>query len=149
MVKMNSRLKSIFISIFVIFCVYFLCIHYADTHDASIIRDRVSGEISISTKSGVHWTAPWVSVAKIDLRPSRVCIETTARVANCKLVKFKSEALGSFVKREGFKYYWLSNRLSLNVSYKNEYRGVRDYLRAYAFGGTDLGFLEIIDEYHE
>ena len=149
MVKMNSGISFISILIFVISCIYFPFIHYTDTHEASVIRDRISGEISISTKSGFSVTLPWVSVAKIDLRPTRVCIETTARVVNCKLAKFKSDTLSYFVKREGFKYYWLSNRFSFNAGYEDEYRGIRDYLRAYAFNSTSLGFIEVIDEYHE
>ena len=147
--KINSQVRHTFILIFIISCVYFPFIHYSDTHEASVIRNSMNGEVSISTKSGFSVTSPWLSVAKMDLRPTRVCIETTARVVNCKLVKFKSDTLSSFVKREGFKYYWLSNRFSFNSGYEDEYRGVRDYLRAYAFSPVAADFIEVIDEYYE
>jgi len=45
--------------------------------------------------------------------------------------------------REGFKYFWLQNRLSFNISSDHEYRGLDYTLRGYAFTDEDFDFVSI------
>jgi hypothetical protein len=51
------------------------------------------------------------------------------------------------VKTEGFYYYWWANRLSFNLGYDQEYRGVRDLMRGYAYSPHHYPFLVVKDEY--
>lgn len=131
---------------FVFVCIYLFCVNYADTTDAAIARNRLTGDVTLQ-QSGWHITAPWVSVAVIDTRPMRVCVPSGGRNTGCKLIQFQSTAYQEFVKTEGFRYWWWSNRISFNMGYDDEYRGGKDILRGYAFSGSTYAFLSIQKEY--
>ncbi len=128
---------------------YLFCIHYLEPHQAAIVWDRVTGKLWLDTKPAWHFTWPWVSAARIDMRPQRVCITSGTKAVNCKLVRFKASAFREFVATEGFRYYWLSNRLSFNWGYDEEYRGWRDILRGYAFSVKKYPFIVVVQEYKE
>jgi hypothetical protein len=127
---------------------YVLCFNHTRPYEAGIVWDFVSGELSIQEPNGgaFHLTAPWVRVAVIDTRPSRVCVTSATRAFNCKLVQFNWREYKEFVQVQGFHYYWLANRLSFNIGYSEEYRGVRDILRGYAFGSEQYPFITVLRE---
>lgn len=125
---------------------YLSFMNYAEPTDAAIARNRVNGEVMLQT-SGWHVSPPWVSVSVIDTRPVRVCVPSSGRDAGCKLVQFQREAYREFVVTEGFRYWWWSNRISFNMGYDDEYRGMKDLLRGYAFSGEPYPFLVIQKEY--
>ena len=121
---------------------YLSLMNYAEPIEAPIMWNRFSGELSLQ-QSGWHFTVPWVSVSVIDTTPLRVCVPTTGRDVGCKLVQFKREGYKEFVATQGFRYWWWSNRVSFNWGYDDEYRGMKDILRGYAYSGTAYPFLEI------
>lgn len=128
---------------------YFSCVHYTEAYQVGIVWDRFSGELSLDDTAGFTVSSPWVFVSKIDLRPARVCITSTARTYNCKLVRFSPEAYREFVEIQGFRYYWWANRISFNSGYEDEYRGMKDILRGYAFSEKKFPFLIVVREYEE
>ena len=96
---------------------------------------------------GGHPPSPGVAVARVDTRPVRVCITSTSRGFNCRLVQFEPRAYRQFVATQGFHYYWWSNRISFNLGYNEEYRGVKDLMRGYAFSVNKYSFLKLLKEY--
>ncbi|TAK96230.1 hypothetical protein EPO05_02370 [Patescibacteria group bacterium] len=136
---------SVLLAVLVIF--YITCVHYTDIHQVALVRNRATGELTLDSVPGFNLTPPWVAVARIDIRPTRVCITTTGRSFNCKLVQFVPQAYREFVATEGFRYYWLSNRISFNFGYGEEYRGMKDVLRGYAFGVERYPFVKVVNEY--
>lgn len=132
-----------------IFLFYLFCVHFIDQYHIAIVRNVLTGDLYCDTKGGLHFTAPWVQAARIDLRPARVCITTSGRAFNCKLVAFEPTAYREFVAVEGFHYYWWSNRISFNMGYDEEYRGMRDILRGHAYGLTRYNFVKILRDSFE
>jgi hypothetical protein len=122
-------------------------VHFTDQYTVAIVRNNFSGEVWCDIKGGFHLTAPWVQAARIDTRPQRVCVTTTARAYNCKLVEFDPTGYREFVKTQGFYYYWWANRISFNLSYPDEYRGMKDLLRGFAFSYHKYPFLRVLEEY--
>lgn len=120
--------------------VYLSSVNYVDSYEVGIAWDRAAGTCVLQGP-GVHWTAPWVSVSCVDTRPQRVCVSTTGKGFSCKLVAFVPGAYREFVAVEGHRYYWLSNRVSFNLGYDEEYRGMKDLLRGYAYGATAYPFV--------
>lgn len=127
---------------------YLLFFNYLEPYEVGIARNAFTGEIVLQ-KGGMHLTAPWVRVATIDTRPQRVCVTTTGRGFNCLLVAFDPVAYKEFVAVEGFRYYWWANRFSFNSGYHEEYRGMRDLLRGYAYSVKKYPFITIIRSYDE
>jgi len=135
--------KKIIISFFSIFFFWLFCFHYTDVNQIAICRNIFSGEVYIDSVAGPNITAPWVQVARIDTRPHRICVDCDCRNINCMLVTFNPKGWKDFVRREGFRYYWWSNRFSFNPGHKREYRGIEDILRGYTFDGGDYEFITI------
>jgi hypothetical protein len=137
----------------VIFISYLAFVNYLEPYQVGVARNLVSGEVSLQNplkdRGGFYLTAPWVQVARIDTRPMRVCITSSARAFNCKLVQFEPSAYKEFVAVQGFRYYWWANRISLNFGYTEEYRGVKDLLRGYAFGVKQYPFVTVLRDYVE
>lgn len=125
---------------------WMLDFHWTNPHEAAIRRNIVTGELSLDTVPGAEITYPWVQVAKIDLRPRRLCIECDCKNINCVLVSFDTKGWKEFVQREGFRYWWLSNRISYNSGAIKEYRGMDWILRSYAFDNAQYPFLSIESE---
>lgn len=126
---------------------YLGCVHYLEPNQVAITRNRFTGRIDLDRRAGFHLTPPWVAAARIDTRPMRVCLTSSARSFNCKLVQFVPSAYREFVAVQGFHYYWFANRLSFNSGYDDEYRGLRDLLRGFAFGSQPTPFVRVITEY--
>ena len=130
-------------------CFYLACVHYTETYQAGIAWNRITGELKLDEHAGFHITSPWVAVSRIDTRPIRVCVTSSGRGFNCKLVQFEPSAYKEFVAVQGFHYYWLSNRISFNAGYDEEYRGMRDLLRGYAYSVKKYSFVTITRDYSE
>jgi hypothetical protein len=125
---------------------YLAFVHYTEPYQAAIVWDRVSGELRLDDQAGFDVTAPWVAVSRIDTRPVRVCITSAGRGFNCKLVRFDPAAYKEFVAVQGFHYYWFANRFSFNSGYDDEYRGMKDLLRGYAFGVKKYPFVTVLKD---
>ena len=131
--RLNKTLKTVAISLFSFFIFWLSCIHWTNVHQVAITRNIFTGEMNIDTVPGIQISAPWVQVSRIDIRPLRVCVDCDCRNINCRLVTFKVEGWRDFVAKEGFRYYWWSNRISFNSGNKEEYRGMKNILRGYSF----------------
>ena len=126
---------------------YLAFVNYTEAYEVGIARNFVTGELVPQDHGGFHISTPWVQVARIDTRPIRVCITSDTRAFNCKLVQFEPSAYKEFVAVQGFQYYWLANRISFNFGYTEEYRGMKDILRGYAFGVKKYPFITILRDY--
>lgn len=126
---------------------YLFCVHYTDQYQIAIVRNLRTGELYCDTQAGIHFTAPWVQAARIDTRPARVCITSASRAFNCKLVQFEPAYYREFVAVEGFRYYWWANRISFNWGYSDEYRGMKDILRGYAYSLKRYSFVTVLRDY--
>lgn len=125
---------------------YFACLNYLEPTEVGISWNYVRGEVELQTP-GWYLTSPWVAVARVDTRPMRVCITSASRGFNCRLVQFEPSGYRQFVATQGFHYYWWANRISFNLGYSEEYRGVKDLLRGYAFGVEQYPFITLLQEY--
>lgn len=128
---------------------YFPFVHYTGVYQVGIRYDKIDGSMNLDSNQGFHISHPFVLVTKVDTLPLRVCVSSTTKTVHCKLVRFIPENYKEFVMREGFYYYWWSNRLSFNPGYSEHYRGFRDKLKGYAFAHSDYSFIEIIESFHE
>lgn len=133
--------------IFVFFFGYLPFFHYTSAHEVGIMLNKVDGTIRLDT-TGFNISSPWTLVAKMEARPQRVCIESVAKVLTCKLAVFVPEHFRELIQLEGFRYFWLDNRLSLNLGYKEEYRGSRDLIRGYAFSSSRQHFVQVLEDLH-
>lgn len=131
-----------------VFLFYTLSLHYSDQTQVGIVRNWITGEIRLDTP-GWNITPPWSTVAKVDTRPMRVCVMSSGRGFNCRLVQFQPQQFSSFVETEGFYYYWWANRFSVNFGYAEEYRGMRDLLRGYSYSVRPYSFVKVLREYQE
>jgi len=125
---------------------YFAFYNYVEPTETGIAWNPISGKRFLQ-KPGRHITALWVRVSRIDLRPQRICVTSAGRGFNCRLVQFNPIEFELFVRTEGFYYYWWANRLSFNYGYPDEYRGMRDLLRGYAYGVRQYAFVKTIREF--
>ncbi len=120
-------------------------VHYTAANEIGITRNVVTGEIG-RDHPGWNLSAPWVMAAHVDTRPMRVCVSSTAHAYNCRLAQFVPDFYQEFVEVEGFRYYWWANRLSFNLGYDEEYRGMRDVLRGYAYDIRPYAFVRVTNE---
>ena len=128
---------------------YAAFVNHNEAYEVGIAWNFASGDLWLQ-EGGYHVTTPWTLVARLDTRPQRVCITSASPVAfNCKLVQFEARQWRSFVQTEGWRYYWLANRFSLNFGYREEYRGFRDILRGYAFSARRYPFIGVLEEFQE
>lgn len=125
---------------------YLACGNYLGYNEVGIARNYVTGALWLQ-ESGFHLTAPWTEVARVDTRPQRVCVTTAGRGFNCKLAQFEPSHYREFVAVEGFYYYWWANRFSFNSGYVDEYRGMKDLLRGYAYSVKPYPFVTVLREY--
>ena len=133
--------------VLVLLIFYLAFVNYTNRNQVGIAWDHLAGVVWLQNTGGWKLTAPWVSVARIDVRPIRVCITSAGRGFNCKLVQIVPAKYQEFLETEGFGYYWWANRISFNLGYDEEYRGVKDIFRGYAFGVRKYGFLKVVDDY--
>lgn len=135
------RINYILPSLFLFWLMFF---NYNSQHHISINRNLITGKVTMSG-AGMYITAPWVQVSRIDTRPFRVCIDCGCKNITCKLVAFNPNGWEEFVKREGFKYYWLVNRISFNSAFDHEYRGIKAVLKGYT-EGKEYPFLTVKED---
>ncbi len=128
--------------------IYFPFINYLEPFEEGIAWNFVKGELRLQNK-GWNFTSPFVLVARVDSRPVRICVTTAGRGFNCKLVQFEPSAYKEFTATEGFYYYWWANRISFNFGYDEEYRGMRDLLRGYAYGVKQYSFVTTLRDFKE
>ena len=131
-------------SLILIFYIGFL--NYLEPTQVGIARN-LSGGLTLQAEAGWYFSPPWVQVARVGTHPMRVCVTSSGRGFNCKLAKFEPKFFKQFVETEGFRYYWWSNRISFNLGYDEEYRGMKDLIRGYAYSATKYPFIVFIDEY--
>jgi len=129
-----------------LFLPYLACFNYLEQNEVGIAWNRATGELWLQN-AGYHFTAPWVAVSSVDTRPMRVCVTTAGRGFNCKLVQFVPDDYREFVAVEGFRYYWLANRFSINSGYDDEYRGMKDLMRGYAYGTKKYPFVVTLKDF--
>lgn len=144
----RQRLVKIGLVILVLiflFCVGFL--NYLEPTQIGIARNRISGELSLQDTGGLHLTAPWIGVTRVDTRPIRVSVTSAGRGFSAKLVQFDKRYWREFVEVEGWRYYWWANRISFNLGYTEEHRGMKDILRGYAYSPKQYPFIVILAEY--
>jgi hypothetical protein len=134
------RWLAIFVGLFGI--IYFPFFHYTNIHELGVMKNIVSGDLR-RDDPGFNFSAPWVLVAKLDIRPQRVCITSRSRIMRCKLGSLDANNFRDLVAREGFRYYWWDNRISFNFGHDEEYRGIRDLIRGYSFSDEKYSFVKI------
>ncbi len=124
-----------------VFLFWVFCFSYKSFHEIAIERNIFSGALKCDSTSLINISYPWIQVVKIDTRTRRTCIDCDCKTLNCRLIQFNKSGWLEFVKREGFRYYWLENRLSFNSGAQREYRGMDFILRGYAFDEQNHEFL--------
>lgn len=132
---------------FVVWLIYMLFMNYNEPTEIGIARNLISGEMWIQEGGGLFVGLPWTWVARVDTRPVRVSVTSAGRGYSAKLVQFNTSAWREFVAVEGWRYYWLANRISFNFGYDEEHRGMKDILRGYAYGPKTYSFIVILEEY--
>lgn len=128
---------------------YLFFLNFVGPAEVGIARNIVTGKTWLQDRNGWNITAPWVYVPKIDTRPMRVEVTSAGRGFSAKLVQFDKNHWEEFVNTEGVYYYWRANRISFNLGYDEEHRGMKDILRGYAYSPKKYNFIIILDEYTE
>jgi hypothetical protein len=128
-----------------LFLLYLGFVNHVEPGEVGLTRNRFTGKTWVQ-QPGWSFTPPWVQVAVIDVKPIRVSVPSAGRGYSAMLVQFVPEAYESFIQTEGFRYYWWSNRFSFNFGYSEEYRGVKDVLRGYAYSSKKYPFLKVIEQ---
>jgi len=126
---------------------FIACLNFTEPSEIGLARNRITGNTWSQDYGGWHLSAPWVFVAVIDTRPMRVSVTTTGRGYSAKLVQFQKEYWREFIATEGFRYYWWANRFSFNWGYDEEYRGLKDIMRGYAYSAKKYPFIKVLTEY--
>lgn len=130
-----------------LFLLYNGFVNYNEPTQIGIARNLVSGKMSLQEGGGFFFAPPWVWVARVDTRPMRIAVTSGGRGYSAKLVQFDKNYWEEFVATEGWRYYWLSNRISFNLSYDDEYRGMKDIMRGYAYSAKHYPFVVVLEEY--
>lgn len=142
--------KKVKIPLWMILCLtlfYNLFANYNQPTEIGVARNHITGEMWIQEGGGLFVSPPWVWVSRIDTRPVRVAVESAGRGYSAKLVQFDKRHWREFVDLEGWRYYWLANRISFNFGHEEEYRGMRNILRGYAYSPRQYSFLIVHEEY--
>lgn len=141
--------KISFILISALLLLYCMLLNYTEPTELGIARNEITGKTWAQETGGWKITYPWVLVSTIDTRPMRVAVLSSGHGYCAKLVQFKKEKWRDFIATEGFRYYWWANRFSFNSGYDEEYRGMRDIMRGYAFSVIKYPFIEILANYQQ
>jgi hypothetical protein len=132
-----------------VFCGYLMFVNYLEPTYVGIARNTITGDMWLQDAAGIHFTWPWVRVARIPTCPLRVSVLSAGRGFSSKLVQFDPVYWREFVQVEGFHYYWWYNRFSFNWGYQEEYRGARDIMRGHAYSPKQYLFIKELAEYEE
>lgn len=142
-IHITKRIKIILYTFVFILFFWVFCFHYTDTHEVGIGKNIFTGNLWLDDRAGPSITAPWTTVVIIDTRPMRVCVSSSSRSFNCRLVEFNKVGWREFIETEGYRYYWWDNRFSFNSGYDEEYKGMKDLLRGYSFDTKKRGFIKV------
>lgn len=123
---------------------YFFCANHVGIQEIGVAYDSWSGEVTIQ-KTGWHVTGPQVQVATVSTLPTQVCLNSGARLLNCKLVRFKEAGIQDFVREQGFHYYG-GTSMSSQSGCLSGCTGMANILKGYAYSGKTWPFLEILEE---
>jgi len=129
------------------FLFYVGFVNHTEPTEIGIARNVISGEMWIQDSGGFHLNPPWVLIPIIDTRPVRVGVASAGRGYSGKLVQFDKTHWREFVDVEGWRYWWLANRISFNLGYDEEYRGMKDIMRGYAYSAKKYPFVVVLQEY--
>jgi len=133
----------------VLLMMYLFLFNFTNVNQVGLCKNIVSKNVYAQETAGFHLTPPWVFVIRVDTKPIRVSVMSSGRVANAKLVQFNPKYWNDFVKTEGWRYYWWSNRISFNLGYKEEFRGMKDVMRGYAYSAKKYPFITVLEEFVE
>lgn len=133
--------------VLLLFLLYNGFVNHNEPTQLGIARNLVTGEMWLQEGGGFFVTPPWVWVARVDTRPMRVSVTSGGRGYSAKLVQFDKDHWEEFVATEGWRYYWWSNRISFNLGYDEEYRGMKDIMRGYAYSARKYPFIVVLEEY--
>ena len=140
---MGKLIGGICLALIAVLGFYIMCMNHIGIQHIGIAYDSWNGTVSIQ-QPGWHQTGPQVQVAEVSLLPTRVCLNSGARVLNCKQVRFKAEGVQAFIAEQGFHYYDTSGSSSGNDC--DSCGGMTRILKGYAYSGKDWPFLEVIEE---
>ena len=146
---MRSRLSIVAVSLAATLGILLIgTVNYLEPIEVGLTWNPLTGERGLQKRAGWHLTPPWVMESTVSTSPERLCLTSATHSAvNCRLVQFVPEHYRDFLEVEGFRWYWWSNRFSFNSGYHEEYRGVRDVLRGYAFSSQQYQFIRVLREY--
>jgi len=133
--------------VLVLLTFYGCTINHNEPNEVGIARNLISGDMQLQDGGGFFLSAPWVWVARVNTSPMRVGVTSAGHGYSAKLVQFDKTHWREFVEVEGWHYYWLANRISFNLGYDEEYRGMRDIMRGYAYSAKQCPFLVVLQEY--
>jgi len=142
-------IRRLCIAVLALFLFYLGFLNYTEPTQIGVARNMITGEMWAQMSGGWHLTPPWVFVSRIDTRPIRVSVDSAGHGYSAKLVQFVSGEWESFVKTEGFRYWWWANRFSFNWGYRDEHRGMKDILRGYTYSPKKYPFIRVLEEYQE
>jgi hypothetical protein len=127
--------NSYTVSFLLVFVFWLFFFHYTPQGKATLDRNIFTGEVVLNKKLGINFTWPWIQSTKVDLRPTKYCIDCACSNMVCVLVtvNFEQAGLDQFIQQEGWSYYWLRNRISFNLGHKMEWRGWKSVIRGYSF----------------
>ena len=145
--KIGKYVGIIFLSILTISILY-ICITHIEPDEWGLQKNFINGQIALKDP-GLYFRPPWMLITKIPAKPIRVCISSTSKGYNAKLVQFNPETYEEFVVTEGWSYYWWANRFSFNSGYskEEEHRGFKDIAKGYAYSVVNYPFFITIKEY--
>lgn len=137
----RSNIIKSFSVIGILFTFYLTSFNFLNMSEVSLNYNIIDGNVTCDTVSGIKLSAPWVLVNVVDIRPIKVCVDCSCRNLTCKLIAFNPKEYKIFVQKEGWSYFWWRNRLSFNSGNKQEYRGLKNVIRGYAFDDVEYKFL--------
>lgn len=138
--------KNYVIGVSAVLFIWLFLFNWTSYHEITVERNFFTSELRVDTTAGMNFTFPWVQVVSIDTRPRNLCVECNCKTLNCVLVQFNKDYAIEFIEREGFRYYWLDNRLSFNSGANREYRGLDYVFRGYAFDAQRQPFMNLIKD---
>lgn len=140
-------LKMFALCFLFVVCFYFIFLNYTEPTEIGISRNLITGNMWSQETGGWHMTSPLVFVSNIDIRPVRVAVTSSGHGYSAKLAQYQKDHWREFIATEGFYYHWWANRISFNFGYDEEYRGMKDIMRGYAYSVKKYDFIKIITEY--
>ncbi len=137
--KIVAGIVGVFVTALLVLFIFRIgWVNYVDNYELGYKFDARTGRISVLLHTGYVITAPFlVSVHTVDLRPMQLCISANKRTLNCRLVKFNSEGLLTFVSWHGRGDYDIDSEVTGSL---------RDIMKSYAFdgSGTTYPFLTVL-----